>query len=482
MELPSRTLTLPSSIGGGDVAKYIHDVVWPAFDGERGRLQIIDAWADGNQPDYARIQAKSPEKRALFRLSKTPWLRLVVTTFAQCLYVSGYRREGDKENAEGPWQTWMANGMPHRQIGLHRSALTYGYAFAMAEKGTALDGSNQAVLTAYSPRRLFALYEDTVNDPWPKYALTLQPDGKTVRFWTDQLYYELDMPSPNEFPTPPRVFEHGLGVCPVVRYMNVMDLDGKTRGEVGPLIPVATRIDKTELDLLYAQHYNSFKVKTATGITDMNEATDEEAEAFKRRLENDDILAHTSEQAKFGTLDETPLDGFISSKTAHVETLAAVAQLPSDVLTGKLANLSAEALASARANTEAKLAERKMTFGASHNQLLRLSALVEGDIESASDFTASVRWVDSSIRSLAQAVDAWGKAAQMLGMPKEELWEFVPGVDEAKLQQMREHAMDTDDLTMMLRYFGGTDPNAKGAAADPSIKGVPGAQPAGAAA
>lgn len=481
MELPSRSLTLPSEIGARDVAKYIHDVVWPAFDGERGRLQIIDAWADGNQPDYARVSAKSPEKRALFRLSKTPWLRLVVTTFAQCLYVSGYRREGDRENAVGPWQTWIANAMPHRQIGLHRSALTYGYAFAMAEQGTALDGANQAVLTAFSPRRLFALYEDTVNDPWPKYALTLQPDGKTVRFWTDQVYYELDMPSPNEFPRPPRVVEHNIGVCPVVRYQNVMDLDGKTRGEVGPLIPVATRIDKTELDLLYAQHYNSFKVKYATGITDMAEATAEEAEAFKRRLENDDILAHTSHEAKFGTLDETPLDGFISSKQTHVETLAAIAQLPSDVLTGKLANLSAEALASARANTEAKLAERKITFGASHAQLLRLSALIEGDIASASDFTADVRWVDTSIRSLAQAVDAWGKGAQMLGMPKEELWEFVPGIDEAKLRQMKEHAMDDDDLTNMLRYYGMADPNAR-AGSDPNIrKGVPGAQLAGAA-
>ncbi|WP_324252214.1 phage portal protein [Mycobacteroides abscessus] len=454
------------------MSKYIHDVVWPAFDGERGRLQVIDAWADGNQPDYARVKAKSPEKQALFRLSKTPWLRLVVTTFAQCLYVSGYRREGDKENAEGPWQTWLANRMPSRQIGLHRSALTYGYAFAMADKGVALDGRDQAVLTAYSPRRLFALYEDTVNDPWPKYALTLQPDGKTVRFWTDYEYYELDMPSPNEFPSAPRVVEHGLGVCPVVRYQNVMDLDGKTRGEVGPLIPVAARIDKTELDLLYAQHYNSFKVKTATGITDMNEATDEEAAAFKRRLENDDILAHTSENAKFGTLAETPLDGFIQSKTAHIETLAAVAQLPSDALTGKLANLSADALASARANTEAKLAERKASFGDSHSQLMRLSALVEGDMSAATDFTAGVRWADTSIRSLAQAVDAWGKGAQMLGMPKEELWEFVPGIDEAKLMSMRAHAMDTDPLTEMLRYYGTTDPNAA------ANKGIPGAQPA----
>lgn len=471
-EMPARALTLPSSIGAGDVSKYIHDVVWPAFDGERGRLQVIDAWADGNQPDYARVKAKSPEKQALFRLSKTPWLRLVVTTFAQCLYVSGYRREGDKENAEGPWQTWLANRMPSRQIGLHRSALTYGYAFAMADKGVALDGRDQAVLTAYSPRRLFALYEDTVNDPWPKYALTLQPDGKTVRFWTDYEYYELDMPSPNEFPKAPRVVEHGLGVCPVVRYQNVMDLDGKTRGEVGPLIPVAARIDKTELDLLYAQHYNSFKVKTATGITDMNEATDEEAAAFKRRLENDDILAHTSENAKFGTLAETPLDGFIQSKTAHIETLAAVAQLPSDALTGKLANLSADALASARANTEAKLAERKASFGDSHSQLMRLSALVEGDMSAATDFTAGVRWADTSIRSLAQAVDAWGKGAQMLGMPKEELWEFVPGIDEAKLMSMREHAMDKDPLTEMLRYYGTTDPNAA------ANKGIPGAQPA----
>lgn len=459
-------IELPEEISDGDVKKFIENVLWPEFVRRRERLDKIAQWARGEQPDYL-IQNANKEKRALLKLAKTPWLGLVVTHFTQALFVDGYRAEGSKENAAGPWQTWNANNMQSRQIGIHRAALTYGYSYARVLPGEAWDGRNQAEIRGVSPRRLLALYEDQVNDEYPKYALELANNGKYVRLYTDEFYYELKMPSPGQFPTEvvPKKVRHGVGVCPFVRYVNMMDLDGWTMGEVEYLVPVASKIDKTDYDRLLAQHYNSWKVKTATGIDDLDsDATEEDQARAKLILAHDDILMHGNEHARFGTLPETALDGFIAAHVQDVEILATNAQVPVWVLNGSLANLSGDALTAATKSTIQKLYERQITFGSAHNQLLRLAAHVEGDEAGARDFTASVSWQDTSVRSLAQAVDAYGKAATMLGMPKEFLWGLIPGITKTDVETMREHFNDDDTMTQMLLWWTPNGPGGEFAA------------------
>jgi hypothetical protein len=459
-------MELPDEIADGDVRKLVENEFWPEFIRRREKLDKLANWARGEQPDYL-IQNANREKRALLKLAKTPWLGLVVTHFTQALFVDGYRAEGSKENSRGPWQTWNANNMQARQIAIHRAALTYGYSYARVLPGEALDGSNQAEIRGVSPRRLLALYEDQVNDEYPRYALELANNGKTVRLYTDEFFYELKMPSPGNFPNEQNIkkVRHGVGVCPFVRYVNQMDLDGFTMGEVEYLVPVASKIDKTDYDRLLAQHYNSWKVKTATGIDDLTEdASEDDVNRAKLILAHDDILMHGNEQARFGTLPETSLDGFISAHTQDVEILATNAQVPVWVLNGALANLSGDALTAATKSTIQKLYERQITFGSAHNQLLRLAAHVEGDDAGARDFTASVSWQDTSVRSLAQAVDAYGKAATMLGMPKEFLWGLIPGITKSDVEQMREHYNDDDDMTQMLLWWTANGPGGKFAA------------------
>lgn len=452
---------LPETISPGEVRKYVANTVWPEFIKHRTRLDKIAKWARGEQPDYI-ITAANAEKRALLKLAKTPWLGLVVTHFTQALFVDGYRAEGEKGNVSKPWQTWNANNMQARQIGIHRAALTYGYSFARVLPGEGLDGEDQAEIRGFSPRRVFALYEDQINDEYPKYALELSHDGKKVKFYDDNYWYELDMPAGGQFPSDPKVFRHGVGKCPFVRYINMMDLDGFLMGEVEYLVPAATKIDKTDYDRLLSQHYNSWKVKVATGIDDLDaDASQEDADKARFKLANEDILMHGNPDAKFYTLPETDLNGFITAHTQDVESLASNAQLPAWILTGQLANLSADALTAATKGTVQKLYERQVTFGSAHNQVMRLAAHVEGDREGARDFTASVSWQDTSVRSLAQAVDAYGKAAQMLGMPKQFLWGLIPGITQSDVETMSKHFDDQDDVTQMLMYWTPNGPGGK---------------------
>ena len=71
----------------------------------------------------------------------------------------------------------------------------------------------------------------------------------------------------------PVIEEHGLGVCPVVRFLHDLDLDGEmdVSGEVEPLIPLQDQINTTTFNTLMAQQYAAFRQRWVTGMVPMDE-------------------------------------------------------------------------------------------------------------------------------------------------------------------------------------------------------------------
>jgi hypothetical protein len=126
-----------------------------------------------------------------------------------------------------------------------------------------------------------------------------------------------------------------------------------------------------------------------------------------------------------------------------------VSQTPTHELTGQMANLSAEALAAARASLNQKVVERQKSLGASHAQALRLASAIDKDDEYASDPTGRVTWQDMEIRSMSQAVDALGKAATMLFIPPSALWSRIPGVEKSDVEEWVELAEKGDPITKL---------------------------------
>jgi hypothetical protein len=57
----------------------------------------------------------------------------------------------------------------------------------------------------------------------------------------------------------------------------------------------------------------------------------------------------------------------------------------------------------------------------------RLSGLADGDKTIWNDINAQVMWRDTSAKAFSATIDGLGKAAQMLGIPAEELWRRIPG-------------------------------------------------------
>lgn len=433
------------------LAKYVRKHLWPQFETERTRLRTIDLWYKGEQANPNVPRGATRELLNLLALSKTPWLGLVVTTLAQTMYADGYRSPETTQNVPGPWRTWHANSFDVRQIAVHRAALAYGYAYVTVLPGLAPDGSKCSVLRGVSPQRMYAVYGDPGADEWPVYALKVEPLGGNkfeLKVFDDTFVHTLTRV--DDVVTYVGSEAHSAGVCPVVRYANQLDLDGRTPGEIEPFIPVASRIDKTAFDRLMTQHYNSWKVRYVSGMANFAES-EEEANAARFKLRQSDLLVSEDPDTRFGQLDETDLAGFIRATEADIEALAAVAQLPNHLLTGKMINLSAEALAAARAPLTQKVFERQVSFGAAHSQMLRLSAKLEGDVVAANDVMARITWQDVEVRSLAQAVDALGKAAQMLDVPKRFLWPRIPGVTQADVAEWMDHALDSDPLSEYLR-------------------------------
>lgn len=428
----------------------------PKLHHERKRLTLLDKWYRWQQEDQQLPRSATRELKALQELSKTPWLWLVVTTIAQAMFVDDYRSPNEAETSP-QWETWLANGMDVRQIAIHRAALAYGYSYAVVMPGLDDLGRVQSVIRGVSPRRMFAVYEDPAEDEWPEYALRDDPGGK-LRLIDDQVVHKLQRVG-NDGEIKHVGFDwHGAGRCPVIRYANDLDLEGRATGQVEPFIGVAKRINKTTSDRLQAQHFNSWKIRTATGMTEPDD--DEEKRRAKLRLRHDDILIAEDPDTKFGTLDETPLDGFIAATESDIEALSATSQTPSYALTGKLVNLNAEALVAARHPLTQKVFEIRTSFGGSHNRTMRMSAWFEEDYAIATDVSASVKWQDLEARSLSQAVDAYGKAAKLLGIPPQALWGRIPGVTKIDVQEWKQMALDSDPLAEYLRDQFGPDSSA----------------------
>ena len=422
------------------VIELTRDLLWPKLRAERDRLRSVDRWlrrpAQAEQLELPRGATK--EHRALRDLSDTPLLSTVVTTMSQGLFVDGYASPDARQDATG-WQTWLANDFETRQSAIHRAAISYGSSYVTITPGVDAEGP-RSVMRGVSPRKMLAVYQDPAEDDWPMFAIRSDVSGSSylLRVYDEEAVYFLSMDPGGLDVEFIEWRAHDAGVCPVVRYTNLLDLEGRADGEVEQLIPIAARHRKTVYDRLLTQHYNSWKVRTIAGLQDFAD-TQAEADQKKLRLRQDDILVAEDKDTKFGTLDETPLDGFIKAGESDKDDLSSVAQIPSTVFGhSNIANLSADAIAELRAGLNQKLFERKASFGKSHAQALRLANRLETGEDG--DVSARMQWRDMSPATIAQVADALGKMVDQLGVPAEGVWHMIPGVGRADVEDWQQMA------------------------------------------
>jgi hypothetical protein len=313
-----------------------------------------------------------------------------------------------------------------------------------------------------STRNTVAYFRDPVNDIRPYHVLTIKSYPRSEKvpglaiLWDDEFRWEMTYTFDGKFVVKGKPFPHGLEKCPVVRYTCFIDDEGRTRGVVKPAIPLQDRLNQATFSTNVTSDFGAFKVRWAAGLMpsfrkDENGdiMLDANGEPVPEPIEVSQaaLLLSDDPATKFGQLDETPLDGYIRQEEQAARNFTTLSQFPPLASISNLANLSAEAWAAAEAQFIRWIESLHVSLGESHEELFRLGALASGDTEGANSFGGEVRWRDQTTKTVAVMMDALGKAAQMLDVPRKGLWPLIPGVTNGMLDdwdQLHEQQVQDD--------------------------------------
>lgn len=461
--------------------------------GDRPRLLKIERYVRGHHdkpyvPDNADDEFKGIVDRSIIN-----YIPLVLAGATQTCFVDSirhgsaaldYAQDPDSyDPAEDPslrlspeMESWQKNRMDVRQATFTRGLVQYGVVNAL----TRLDSKGRLRYEAHSPQRSVCLFEDWINGYDPDYFLIVRQGSvengnpKKISLFDQELEYDIEYTEEDEIIV--RDFwEHGNTECPGTRIAFQMDLEGRPLGLVEPLFEIQDQVNQTNLDMLVVQTYGSFKVKTVTGMAPPFERwTMDLVDRVYPMLEPDDpgyekrlderraiqigspvtdaagrrkalpvnlsakrVLFAEDKDAKWGTLDETPLDGYIAALSEKVKHLFAISQTPSTYAVGEMANLSAEALQAAEVAKKRRDDEIRMALGEGYERMLRLGMELIGESASANDDAAEVVWRDTDPHSRAAISDALAKDVEALEYPIFAAWEELPGMTQGRLMHVK---------------------------------------------
>lgn len=424
-----------------------------AFQRQREETLRVDAWTRGAQLDrddpdkhgkfaegwpYIPRENKANEFDDLASRAPAPWGKLIVSSLAQTVYMESARLKGSPEGEQmDAFNVLQQNNWGARQIPLTRATIGHGIAYAKALPAKSpLTGEASALVRPVSALRMAAFY-DELDDEWPAYAIEVEDyrvevGGKMVtygKFYDETAVHGFAFEGSGEeigdYVYTGVIQDHYLGVCPIVKFANLEDLEGRALGEIAPIIPLLRRIDQDTFDRLVVQRFGAWKIRYIAGLVKPDSLEAQRAQSLILRAQ--DLLIAEDPTTQFGAIDETPVSGFIEATDADLRVLAAVTQTPPHHLLGLSSNLQAEALAAAEAGLQRKSLDFQIYNSGSYQQLLRLIARIRGRSDEAAAEQIDVRYRDTESRSLVQAATALGTMATQLKIPVEMLWGRLPG-------------------------------------------------------
>lgn len=485
--------------------------MWTVHREDLFKFDRINGYAKGELglphiPDNADDEVKEIRLISVYNV-----LTLVQDAFVQNLSVVGYHDAQARENAAA-WQLWQFNQMDARQAEIYSAAVKYGVSYVVVEPG-----ADYPIFRPRSPRQLIATYADPQVDRWPEYALEtwidttnaeprrrglliddthmwpldLSPVMPPGQQYSDnqarRVIFELNTNGVGE-PTKHGATWNGRPVCPVIRYVNRRDSEDLVDGEIERLIKEQRAINEVNFDRLIVGRFGAFPQTVISRWESMPEDVTQVLKASMRRVWAFD------EDVNATRLPAASVDGYNALIEALEVHVAMRAQVSPAYITGKMVNLSAEALAAAEANQQRKLTAMRESHGESHEQLLQLASVMHGDGDASIDDGAEVVWRDTEARSFAAIVDGITKIGQALaaGYPIEPLLPLVPGLTQqmivaikAQADQVRAQAQQQQQQSSITEIVAGLRNAAASASQDPQVASLanrnrPGATPSAA--
>jgi len=444
------------------------------------RVATLEAYRNGDHPlpegltrarGVKALEMKRVFKR-LLRESRSNWCGMVVDAVDERLAVDGFRFGDDQEAAEDVWELWQANHLDADSLLVHGGALSTGQAYMTVWPGPKT--GDYPVITVEHPASMIVAYvagtrtrraavkawtdEDgyrnvTLYEPdflWKwrseqpispgaaQWFAGTSTSGFATQFWAgESATWAVRQPPGEKWPLP-----NPLQVVPVVEFRANPRLYPAPYGggvaEFEQVIDIQDRINETVFGRLLATHFSAFKQKWATGIEIPTDDNGNEIEPFDAAVSK--LWVTKNPDVKFGEFSEHDLANYINAAEADIQHLAAITKTPPHYLLGKMVNLSGDALKAAETGLISKLSRHKRFFGESHEEVARLAVKAwKPDDPRAEDVTAEVIWRDTESRSFAETVDGLLKLAS-IGVPREALWERIPGVTQTEIDRWRDLA------------------------------------------
>lgn len=444
-----------------------------ALDTMKDEKKLLDTIYDYTRGDHllpyaprdTTAEIKDTQKRSITNL-----IPLITGYPSQVLKVEGYRRGtfGDPDKIDDDelrfpqeWLDWQRNRMDARQHLIYETALRYGRAVVLADNLT----GPKVRIDVLPARRTIPFFRDPANDIRPEAIVIVRRKPTEdipglIDVWDDVNFYQLSYDDGasdgGDFSLIAKPVPHGADGCPAVRYHCFLDDEGSVQGVVERALPGQDRMNQSVFDTNVLSRNGSFKVRYAAGLKptyrmDRNgepvlDATGnpipEPIAVSQARM-----LVSDSKETKFGSLDETPLDGHLEAEDKAMRNLAITSQLPPHMFLGNLSNLSADALNAAEIGFRRFIGYLQSVFADSHEELLRIICELNDDTEGAESYGGEVRWASISLHTFSALMDGLSKGVESLGIPREAAWSMMPEQTSGRQlawRKMRENQLAED--------------------------------------
>lgn len=339
----------------------------------------------GDLPRVVLADRTLPAYRQIVDQSRTPWAALVVDQAAERLRVTGFRvvtpdaADADVEADALAWDVWQGSQAEmYSEVAL-TTMLLHGRAYVLVEE--AGDGglpvisfehpSTTATLSAAGGRTTIAALKRWVDG-----------DNDVAVVWTvggaETLVRDRRRSQAAWQPAGAELASNRTGMVPVFELRNRPDLLGGASSDLDGLYPTLDRCAQSIADRVTTQLFAAVKVRYLTGVEpDLDE--DGRPTEATLRLATDRLLLIESPEARAGVFEASDLRQFIETARSDVAALAALARLPSFLLSGDLVNVSREALESLSQGMVARVEQRQTWATPALSGAMRLALRLAGD-------------------------------------------------------------------------------------------------------
>jgi Phage portal protein, SPP1 Gp6-like len=435
-DVPGETIVIPEDSPG------LLRVLNAALDVRATRIQRFQDYYDGRQRLAFATSKFRQAFGSLFGAFADNMCALIVDAVEERLDVEGFRvgpNEGDDTDKAGDraaWLMWQENELDAFSQIAHTEALVKEISYALVGPGdepgipeiTIESALNSIVIyEAGSYRTRRAGLKRWIDDDGYLNATLYMPDtvekyiAKT-KSQSGPINWSTTGWLPREVPGETWPLGNRLGVVPLVPLINRPRLDGTGQSDLLSVLPIQDAINKLVMDMIVASEFSAYRQRTATGITiEIDETTGEPTEQFQADVAR--IWASENENAKFGTLEASDLQPFVSGVEMLIQHLASQTRTPYHYFLQHGGQPpSGDSLRAAEAGLNFKAKRKQRYFGESWEEVIRLGFLATGDTARGNSSETETIWRDSEQRTESQVVDALVRMAG-LGVPEEALWE-----------------------------------------------------------